>query len=120
MAPPSRSIGRVLGFTLLLSLVTGMLFGLVPAMQASRADLNITLKETGARGGSGLRQNKARGLLVMVEMALAMVLLVGGGPAHPHVLGAAQRGARLRSAQRADHGYVAHRERISIGPPPSP
>jgi putative ABC transport system permease protein len=69
----------VMAFTLLLSLVTGILFGLVPAMQASRADLNITLKETGARGGSGLRQNKARGLLVMVEMALAIVLLIGAG-----------------------------------------
>jgi predicted permease len=69
----------VMGFTLLLSLVTGILFGLVPAMHASRADLNITLKETGARGGSGIRQNKARGLLVMVEMALAIVLLIGAG-----------------------------------------
>ncbi len=69
----------VMGFTLLLSLATGILFGLVPAVQASRADLNITLKETGARGGSGLRQNKLRGLLVMAEMALAMVLLIGAG-----------------------------------------
>jgi predicted permease len=69
----------VMGFTLLLSLVTGILFGLVPAMQASRADLNITLKETGARGGSGLRQNKMRGPLVMAEMALAIVLLIGAG-----------------------------------------
>jgi predicted permease len=69
----------VMGFTLLLALVTGILFGLVPAMHASRADLNITLKETGARGGSGMRQNKARGVLVMVEMALAMVLLIGAG-----------------------------------------
>jgi predicted permease len=69
----------VMGFTLLLSLVTGILFGLVPAMQASRADLNITLKETGARAGSGLRQNKMRGLLVMAEMALAIVLLIGAG-----------------------------------------
>jgi predicted permease len=69
----------VMGFTLLLSLATGILFGLVPAMQASRADLNITLKEAGARGGSGMRQNKARGLLVIVEMALAIVLLIGAG-----------------------------------------
>ena len=70
----------VMGFTLLLSLVTGILFGLVPAMQASRADLlNITLKETGARGGSGMRQNKMRGVLVMAEMALAIVLLIGAG-----------------------------------------
>jgi predicted permease len=68
----------VMGFTLLLALGTG-LFGLVPAMHASRADLNITLKETGARGGSGMRQNKMRGVLVMVEMALAIVLLIGAG-----------------------------------------
>jgi predicted permease len=69
----------VMGFTLLLSLITGILFGLVPAMQASRADLNITLKETGARGGSGMRQNKMRGVLVMAEMAMAIVLLIGAG-----------------------------------------
>ncbi len=70
---------RVLGFTLLLSLLTGILFGLVPALHASRADLNSILKETGARSGSGLRQNKARGLLVVAEIALAMILLVGAG-----------------------------------------
>jgi predicted permease len=69
----------VMGFTLLLAFATGILFGLVPALQASRADLNITLKETGARGGSGMRQNKIRGALVMVEMALAIVLLIGAG-----------------------------------------
>jgi putative ABC transport system permease protein len=69
----------VLGFTLLLSLLTGVLFGLVPALHASRADLNSVLKETGARAGSGLRQNKARSLLVVTEVALAMVLLAGAG-----------------------------------------
>jgi putative ABC transport system permease protein len=69
----------VLGFTLLLSIFTGILFGLVPALHASRADLNSTLKEAGLRSGSGLRQNKARGLLVITELALAMVLLVGAG-----------------------------------------
>ncbi|HVN03321.1 MAG TPA: ABC transporter permease [Bryobacteraceae bacterium] len=70
---------RVLAFTVLLALVTGVLFGLVPAIQASRTDLNLTLKEAGSRTGSGLRQNKARGLLVVLEMALAIVLLVGAG-----------------------------------------
>ncbi len=70
---------RVLAFALLLALATGVLFGLVPAIQGSRADLNITLKENGARGGSGMRQNKSRAVLVIVEMALAIVLLVGAG-----------------------------------------
>jgi len=69
----------VMGFTLLLSVLTGVLFGLVPAMQAARTDLNAPLKETSARAGSSLRQNKARGLLVIAEMALAIVLLVGAG-----------------------------------------
>jgi len=69
----------VLAFTLALSLVTGLIFGLVPALNASRADLSATLKESSSRSGTGLRQNKARGLLVILEIALAMVLLVGAG-----------------------------------------
>jgi putative ABC transport system permease protein len=69
----------VLGFTLLLSMVTGVVFGLVPALQASRADLNLALKESTSRSGSGLGQAKARGVLVVVEMALAIVLLAGAG-----------------------------------------
>ena len=69
----------VLCFTVLLSLLTGILFGLAPALHASRADLNAILKDAGARSGSGARQNKARGLLVVAEIALAMVLLVGAG-----------------------------------------
>jgi predicted permease len=69
----------VLGFNLLLSLLTGILFGLAPAFHASRADVNSILKETGARSGSGLRQNKLRGALVVAEIALALVLLVGAG-----------------------------------------
>jgi len=69
----------ILGFTLILSILTGLIFGLVPALHASRADLSSTLKESTSRSGSGLRQNKARGLLVITEIALAMVLLVGAG-----------------------------------------
>jgi putative ABC transport system permease protein len=68
---------RVLGFTLLVSVLTGILFGLIPAFGASRADLGLTLKESGSRTGTGLRQNKARSILVVTEMALALVLLVG-------------------------------------------
>jgi predicted permease len=69
----------VLGFTLALSMLTGIVFGLFPALRTSRADVNATLKESSARSGTGLRQNKARGLLVVVEMALAIVLLTGAG-----------------------------------------
>jgi len=70
---------RVLGFTLGLALLTGIIFGLFPAFHASRTDVNSNLKESGARSGIGVRQNKTRGLLVIVEMALAIVLLVGAG-----------------------------------------
>jgi putative ABC transport system permease protein len=68
---------RVLTFTLLISLVTGILFGLIPAIDASRVDLSSTLKETGGRSGTGFRQNKARSLLVISETALALILLIG-------------------------------------------
>jgi putative ABC transport system permease protein len=68
---------RVLVFTLGVSILTGIVFGLIPAFSASRSDLNITLKESGLRPGSGVRQNKARSILVVSEMALALVLLVG-------------------------------------------
>ena len=68
---------RVLAFTLLVSLSTGMLFGLIPALQGSHADLSSTLKESSGRSGTGFRQNKARSLLVVSEVALALILLIG-------------------------------------------
>jgi putative ABC transport system permease protein len=68
---------RVLVFTLLASILTGILFGLLPALSTSRSDINSTLRESGARSGTGLRHNKARAVLVITEMALALVLLVG-------------------------------------------
>jgi putative ABC transport system permease protein len=68
---------RVLLFTLTVSMGTGILFGLIPALDASRADLTSTLKESSGRSGSGFRQNKARSLLVISEMSLAVVLLIG-------------------------------------------
>ena len=68
---------RVLGFTLAVSVLTGILFGLFPAFSASRADLNSSLKEGSNRSGTGFRQGKARAVLVMSEVALALVLLVG-------------------------------------------
>ena len=68
---------RVSGFTFALSILTGILFGLVPALQSSRADLSSALKESGNRSGRGLRNNRTRALLVTTEMALALVLLIG-------------------------------------------
>ncbi len=68
---------RVLAFTLGVSLFTGILFGLFPAIGASRPDLNSTLKESSNRAGTGFHQSKARSLLVISEISLAMVLLIG-------------------------------------------
>ena len=68
---------RVVAFTMLAGLLTGLLFGSIPALQTSRPDLAATLKEGGGRGGTGFGQNKARTLLVVTEVALAVVLLIG-------------------------------------------
>jgi putative ABC transport system permease protein len=70
---------RVLLFTALIALVTSLIFGLIPAWHAARSDLNSALKESSSRSGSGFRQNKARTILVVTEVALAVVLLVGAG-----------------------------------------
>ena len=68
---------RVLVFTLAISLGTGILFGLFPAVHVSRLDVNSSLKETSGRSGTGRHQNVARGFLVVSEIALAVILLVG-------------------------------------------
>jgi predicted permease len=70
---------RVLGFTVLISMMTGGLFGIIPAIKASGTDVNEVLK-TGGRGGAlGWTHNRLRGLLVISEIALALVALVGSG-----------------------------------------
>src|SRR5262249_30568627 len=65
-----------LGFTFALSLLTSVLFGLIPALQLSKVDLNEALKEGGRTAGT---RNRLRSALVVAEVALAMVVLVGGG-----------------------------------------
>ena len=68
---------RVTVFTLGVSLVTGLLFGLFPALHTSKPDLASTLKEASGRSGTGLRHARIRSGLVVAEMALALVLLIG-------------------------------------------
>jgi putative ABC transport system permease protein len=69
---------RVLGFTFGISLLCGVLFGLIPALQASRPDLNDALKE-GSRGSTGGRSGMFRNVFVIAEVSLALVLLIGAG-----------------------------------------
>jgi putative ABC transport system permease protein len=70
---------RVLAFTALLSLFTAALFGVIPAFQAARLNVNELLKESARGGSQSLRQQRARSLLVVMEVALSLVLLTGAG-----------------------------------------
>jgi putative ABC transport system permease protein len=71
--------GQVLGFTFLVAVLTGLIFGLVPALHVSKPNLNHSLKEAGKGGPTGVKGGRLRGALVIAEMALALILLIGGG-----------------------------------------
>jgi putative ABC transport system permease protein len=88
MLPESMSVAKVnivtidnnvLAFTVILSLVTGLFFGLLPALRASRPDLSDTLKEGGRAVSASLRRNQMRAALVAGELAVALMLLIGAG-----------------------------------------
>ena len=90
--------GRVLLFTCLIALLTGIVFGLIPALRSSRIDLNEVLKEGGRGSGSGRGSHRTRKLLVISEVALSLLLLIGAG-------------LLIRSYQRvldAHPGYDSH------------
>jgi predicted permease len=71
--------GRVLGFSLLLSMLSGVMFGLAPALQAVKPALNETLKTGGRNSSGGLGRNRLLSALVVSEIALALTLLIGAG-----------------------------------------
>jgi predicted permease len=86
----------VLGFTFVLSFVTGVLFGVIPAIQGSKTDLNEAMKE-GARGNTGGRRAWLRSTLVVTEIAIALVLLIG----------ASLLGQTFLKLQRVDLGFTS-------------
>src|SRR6185369_10075692 len=70
---------RVLGFTILISLGTCLIFGLVPAWQASKPDLNTALEQSGRTSGPGASRLRFRQLLVVFQVSVAVMLVIGAG-----------------------------------------
>ncbi|MFY9610994.1 MAG: ABC transporter permease [Blastocatellia bacterium] len=74
-----RLDGRVFAFAFFISVVTGIAFGVAPALLSSNPSMQLALKEGSRGGGSGARHNRLRSLLVVSEFALALVLMIGAG-----------------------------------------
>jgi predicted permease len=79
LAPSSRIDGRVFLLSVFISMATGLLFGIMPALRLSSVNLSDVLKRTGGRSGIGADGKYTRNLLVVVEVALAVILLSGAG-----------------------------------------
>jgi putative ABC transport system permease protein len=111
--PRAYDIGidaAALVFTFVASILTGVIFSLVPAFQATRPDLNETLKEGGKRSSGGPRRQRIRNLLVVSEVALAVVLAIGAGLLVRSFLG----------LQRVNTGFVSENLlTIDLSLPPS-
>ncbi len=124
---------RIALFTIGISFLTGILFGLFPALQISKTDLASTLKETSGRSGTGRKQNRARKLLVGAEMALALVLLAsaalliksfvglskvnpGIDPQHVLTLQTSLAGGRYSSTAKVDNFATQALRRIESVP----
>ena len=103
---------RVLAFTTLLATLTAVLFGLAPALQATRTDLVVALKEEGSRAGGARSKRRLQNALVVAQVAISLVLLIGAGlslrslqNAHRINPGFETRGMVVGSFQPALRGY---------------
>jgi putative ABC transport system permease protein len=71
--------GEVFVFTLVASILTGIIFGLAPALQSTKTDFNEALKDGGRTSGGGFSRNRLRGALIVAEVAISLTLLIGAG-----------------------------------------
>jgi putative ABC transport system permease protein len=98
-----RLDARAFGFALGLAVLSGIVSGLAPAIQSSRPDLNETLKESGRGMSAGRSRQRVRSVLVVSELALALVLLIGAGLMVTGLKSLLARAPTLRSPARAEH-----------------
>ena len=91
---------RVFLFTLLVSLGTGVIFGLIPALKASRADVSPLVNQSALQSGMGFRRNRGRSALVVAEVSLALVLLARGRAAFRAIVPFANPGRHARRNAR--------------------
>ncbi|HEY0101098.1 MAG TPA: ABC transporter permease [Pyrinomonadaceae bacterium] len=80
--PGWKNVGidaQVFWFTLGVSILTGIIFGLAPALQATKTDFNEALKDGGRTSGGGFNRNRLRGVLIVAEVAISLTLLIGAG-----------------------------------------
>jgi putative ABC transport system permease protein len=108
--PPTANVkidATVLGFTLLISIVTGLLFGIAPSLRTMKLSVTDSLKEGGRGVGEGVGHNRTRGALVIIESAVAVVLLVGAGLLGSQSYQIAKCWSRIRGPERIDNATRA-------------